>query len=289
MAADWLDPVVLDMWHPIAATVELVPDVQYQTRLLGESISYSAGSDGSYQAIRAAGDPMPVREDFGVLWTSLGCPPKELFDFPEFHEPDRQNVWAGSVGVHTSAPRAVENFLDMGHFPYVHTGYLGAEPHTEVKDYNVEIVNNGREVLATGCEFFQPMGALNALGGMLMEYVYRVPHPYCSILYKSSPIDDQRRDAIVVFCQAVDEENTRAHLVLSLLDDQSDERMIKAFQQLIFGQDKPILENQHPKRLPLDPSVETPIRSDKTSIAYRRWLLDLGIRYGVLVDEVEQQ
>ena len=54
------------------------------------------------------------------------------------------------------------------------------------------------------------------------------------------------------------------------------------FQQTIFGQDKPILENQLPKRLPLDPRAETPIRADKSAIVYRRWLSKQGIRYGVI-------
>lgn len=34
--------------------------------------------------------------------------------------------------------------------------------------------------------------------------------------------------------------------------------------------------------LPLDPRAETPIRSDRSSIAYRRWLSDLGVTYGVI-------
>jgi len=43
--------------------------------------------------------------------------------------------------------------------------------------------------------------------------------------------------------------------------------LIRRFQQTIFAQDKPILENQYPKRLPLDPRAETPIRADKVAIA----------------------
>ena len=36
----------------------------------------------------------------------------------------------------------MENFLDMAHFPYVHSGYLGIEPHTEVRDYDVDITRS---------------------------------------------------------------------------------------------------------------------------------------------------
>ena len=80
----------------------------------------------------------------------------------------------------------------------------------------------------------------------------------------------------------IGEEFIRAHLFLSLLDHASTDTTIRRFQQIIFSQDKPILENQYPKRLPLDPRAETPIRADKTAIAYRRWLTDLGVTYGVI-------
>ena len=293
------DPVALNLWHPVGAVVELAPGAVHETRLLEEAVSYGVRAGGETHAWRSVaglppgsqfepsdiGRPLPTLESLGYLWTSLGTPPPELFDLPEFHEPDRHNVWAGSIGVHTSAPRAVENFLDMGHFPYVHSGYLGIEPLTEVKEYQVDLVEGvgGRqEVLATECEFFQPLGALNADGGMLMGYVYRVPHPYCAILYKSSPIDESRMDAITIFCQPMDEETTRAHMLLSMLDDENDDRLLKRFQLLIFGQDKPILENQRPKRLPLGSRIETPVRSDKTSITYRRWLSDMGLTYCVI-------
>ena len=69
---------------------------------------------------------------------------------------------------------------------------------------------------------------------------------------------------------------------MCIIDDQSTDEEIRLFQQTIFGQDKPILENQFPKKLPLDPRAETPIRADKSAIAYRRWLSEKGITYGVI-------
>ena len=92
------------------------------------------------------------------------------------------------------------------------------------------------------------------------------------MLYKSSPLDEERLDVIAIFLQPMDQEHIRAHMMLSLLDEDNDDTFIRRFQLMIFGQDKPILENQFPKRLPLDPRAETPIRADKSAIAYRRWL-----------------
>ncbi|WP_108397026.1 aromatic ring-hydroxylating dioxygenase subunit alpha [Devosia submarina] len=289
------DPLTLNSWQVIAALDELPPGLVERTILLDTPLAMTRDRDGLPVVWRRTDeetgdeidpetifDRLPVTTGYGFVWTSLGTPPTDLFPIPEYAEPDRVNMSCGSIGIHVSAPRAVENFLDMGHFPYVHTDILGAEPHTEVKEYDVEVSEERDEVLATRCRFFQPRAALSATDGMEVEYVYRVPHPYCSVLYKSSPEAPERRDVIAIFLQPVSEERCRAHLLQSMIDSTSTITELRRFQQTIFGQDKPILENQYPKRLPLDPRSETPIRADKSAIAYRRWLSQKGVNYGVI-------
>lgn len=290
------DQVTLNLWHPLAAVAETPIGRVVETVLLEERLSFAidAESEGAVWRSRSdlpagasidlakVADLLPVKLAYGYIWTSLGLPPADIFPIPEYEEADRRKLNAATIGVNVSAPRAIENFLDMGHFPYVHTDILGAEPHTEVKEYDVEISADRDEIVATRCRFFQPMAAVTSEGGADVEYIYRVPHPYCSVLYKSSPADEKRLDVIAIFLQPVDQEHIRAHMMLCLLDPDSEDKAIKRFQQTIFGQDKPILENQTPKRLPLDPRAETPIRADKSAIAYRRWLSQKGVTYGVI-------
>jgi phenylpropionate dioxygenase-like ring-hydroxylating dioxygenase large terminal subunit len=290
-----VDPVTRDLWQVIAATDEIPVGQVETTVLLDTRLALTRDAEGLpvvwLRTTEEQGDEidadmvadrLPVITGYGYIWTSLGTPPDALFPIPEYAEPDRVNMSCGSIGIHVSAPRAVENFLDMGHFPYVHTDILGAEPHTEVKEYDVEVSEERDEVLATRCKFFQPRAALSATEGMEVEYVYRVPHPFCSVLYKSSPEAPDRRDVIAIFLQPMGEERCRAHLLQSMIDSTSTITDLRRFQQTIFGQDKPILENQYPKRLPLDPRAETPIRADKSAIAYRRWLSQKGITYGTI-------
>ncbi|MBB6470137.1 aromatic ring-hydroxylating oxygenase subunit alpha [Aminobacter carboxidus] len=290
------DQVILDLWHPLAALSEVPAGVVVGTILLEERLSLACDGTGKVAVWRSRRDlpvdgpvdisavagTLPVKLAYGYVWTSLGNPPADIFPIPEYAEADRRKLNAATFGVNVSAPRAIENFLDMGHFPYVHTDILGAEPHTEVKEYDVEISVDRDEILATRCRFFQPMASTTSDGGADVDYIYRVPHPYCSVLYKSSPMDETRLDVIAVFLQPVDQEHVRAHMLLCVLDEDNEDKVIKRFQQTIFGQDKPILENQFPKRLPLDPRAETPIRADKSAIAYRRWLSQKGVTYGVI-------
>ena len=294
------DTVLLDLWHPLGAVETMPVDGVWHDHLLGVPLTVSRAREGRPTVRRGArgqdgedarvadastgapaGEVLPVLERYGYLWTSLGTP-RPLFDIPEAVEPRRRLLHAGSVTVHTSAPRSIENFLDMGHFPFVHTAVLGEEPHTEVKDYQVTSSVEDQEIWATECLFFQPQAALGSTGGADVEYAYWVPHPHCSVLYKSSPGQEDALDAIAVFVQALDQEHIRAHMWLCLLDEQQPDWALRRFQTSIFGQDKPILENQLPRRLPLDPRAETPVRADKSAVAYRRWLGQLGVRYGVI-------
>ena len=283
------DQVILNQWHPISSLDVLTVGVIDNTVLLDSKISYQLNSKKEvlvWLRLDEKKTLLPTRISYGFIWVSLGNPPEDLFPFPEYNEPDRRNVATGVFGVNVSAGRTVENFLDMGHFPYVHSGILGEEPHTEVKEYEVEISDARDEVLATSCKFYQPQAAVSSNEGMDVDYIYRVPHINCALLYKSSPVDDARLDVIIIFVQPMGEEWVRAHTGMCIIDDDSTAEEIRQFQQTIFGQDKPILENQYPKQLPLDSRIETPIRDDKSAIAYRRWLSQKGLQYGVIPSSI---
>ena len=283
------DAVARSLLHPLFPTEELAAGEPRSTRLLGEPVTARAvngpgagGGPNRFEARAADGSELAVAVRFGYLWASFDPTPRPLFEIPEWAEPDRRGVHAATVAVRTSAPRAVENFLDMGHFPFVHTDILGAEPHTEVREYDVSLDEGAGEILATNCTFQQPRAAVGSTEAMLVDYVYRVPHPYCALLYKSCPSDLSRQDVIGLFVQPTSEVTVRAHAWLCVHDPDSTDTALKMFQQTIFGQDKPILENQQPARLPLDPRAETPIRADRMAVVYRRWLRAIGLRYGTL-------
>ncbi len=306
MGIDCSDPVILNQWHAISALDEISACGVHTTLLLGAGIAYASDGTGGYSVwcvpaadfgggggngssakgaarrpARGGGDSaLPVKIEYGYLWTSLGDPPGELFPLPEFHHPRRRNMNAGSIVVATSAPRAVENFLDLAHFPYVHDGSLGAPPHTEVLDYEVTMENG--EIHARDCDFMVPKVGANYSEPGWARYRYRVPHPFCVMLYFDSLPDPSLEDVVAIWVQPMTEELVRAHNYMGVIDDESSDAEIKSYQLLIFAQDKPILENQYPKCLPLHPRAETPIRADRSGIAYRRWLADLGVTYGTI-------
>ena len=280
MATDCTARAVLDLWHVLGARAEFALDEPVRTRLLGADLIVTRRA-AAIDVREPGGAPLPTLERYGYVWASLGAPSADLFAIDEVDEPDRRTLHAASLGVRVSAPRAIENFLDLAHFPFVHTDLLGVEPHTEVKPYDVAITADG-DMLATRCRFFQPKAAAFATEGFEVEYVFRVPHPFCSVLSKANAAFPDRMDVIALFIQPLGEERIRAHMMCSVLDDVSTVAEIRAFQQTVFGQDKLILENQIPRRLPLDPRAELPAPADASSLAYRRWLRARCFTYGTV-------
>jgi phenylpropionate dioxygenase-like ring-hydroxylating dioxygenase large terminal subunit len=253
------------------------------------------GADGSCRhipALPALGAPQlkarvttfQVQERYGMLWVCLGQPASPTPPaFPEFADQGLRKVWCGPYDVHSSGPRIVENFLDMAHFAFVHDGILGEAGHAAIADYQVERFDDaeyGSGVRATGCRAWQPQASKAATSGSDIEYTYRVVRPLTAILTKHAP--GALREAIALLAQPLSETTTRVWIILALADADSDADDLRAFQDTIFLQDKPILESQRPARLPLIPGAEVSVACDRMSLAYRAYLKQLNLRYGVL-------
>lgn len=278
------DPVALDEWYAVATLTE-VSERPVRTTLLGQDIIISRhGPEGGWQvreidADGRLGPPLPIRQRYQCLWTTLGAPRHDIFRLEEAQETGRRTVICGWVRMRTSGLRLVENFLDMAHFPYIHTNVLGAEPHTEVPRYMSEIRRDVDEVWATNCQFFQPQIVANGPGGMV-QLTYRVPSPFVVMLYRVCPSAPDRLDVIAMFVQPMEQDICRAQPVMYLVDDSASQLDLLKFEQIIFLQDRIIVENQRPLLLPLEPRSEIPTRADLSSVTYRRWLKEKGLRYG---------
>jgi phenylpropionate dioxygenase-like ring-hydroxylating dioxygenase large terminal subunit len=179
------DKAALDQWYPLGTETEIAFG-HSTTRLLGNDLTIDRAMDGTVTVKASDRDePLPIIKRFGLVWATLGEPRGGLFALPEADEEDRRVVNCGAVMVRASGLRIIENFLDMAHFPFVHTDILGAEPHTEVMHYNAEIRRDVDEVWATNCQFFQPQAALSATDGIMTDYIYRVMTPFTTLLYKT--------------------------------------------------------------------------------------------------------
>lgn len=219
----------------------------------------------------------------GLVWVRLAgggeaAPPP--FDAED--DPRLRKVTCGPYDVPSSAPRVVENFLDLAHFGFVHAGSLGDPERAAIGDYRVDETPTG--VVATGCRVWQPASSVQAAGGAWVDYTYAVVGPYTALLTKAPQAGGARidgfREAIALFACPVTSESCRVWFRLALTDFTSDDARLRAFQDAIFAQDAPIVASQRPRRLPLEPSAELHCAADRASAAYRRLLRRLGVSFG---------
>lgn len=230
-----------------------------------------------------------VREQYGLLWVRLATAPADDRGPPAFaaeQDARLRKLNCGPYDVATSAPRIIENFLDMAHFGFVHEGWLGDRGRVAVDNYRIDASADG--FLATGCKAWQPRSSIHAEDAAQVEYTYEVNAPYTAVLCKVPDAETVRIDdfheSIAMFVCPVSHESSRVWFRLAMNDFESPDETLQAFQHTIFSQDQPVLESQSPKRLPISgqaPVTELHSAADRSSSAYRRYLRERGIGFGV--------
>jgi phenylpropionate dioxygenase-like ring-hydroxylating dioxygenase large terminal subunit len=225
--------------------------------------------------VKARAATYHVRERYGLIWVCLGEPANEIAPFPEWDDPAFRKIFCGPYPVQAGGPRIVENFLDIAHFPFVHEGILGDIAHPEIEEYQAEIGPDG--VVAEGVRVYQPDPYGTGVGDTV-SYTYRVHRPLTASLTKES---DGPRFTILLMVTPHDLASSSAWIWMAQNygHDIPEEELV-AYQDEIFLQDRPIVESQRPELLPLDLQAELHLRSDRTAIAYRRWLHQLGVTFG---------
>lgn len=218
-------------------------------------------------------------EYLGLIWVCLGEEPQPLIRYPEYGQAGYRTAICGPYEVKANAPRIIENFLDVSHLMFVHEGMLGDEDHAEIVDYDVDFIDN--RFITSKIPVYQPNSDGRSKGGY-SDYVYEILNPTTARFTKTTEGSDDEFTILV----AVNQEGKEQSRVFMLLTrnydlDQPDDSFIE-FQDIIFYQDLDVVESQKPELLPLDLQAEMHLKSDALTIAYRRWLDELGVENGTM-------
>jgi phenylpropionate dioxygenase-like ring-hydroxylating dioxygenase large terminal subunit len=216
-----------------------------------------------------------ARERYDLVWVSLGQPDHDIPPLPEWEDDSYRKILCGPYDFNAAGPRAIENFLDVAHFPFVHAGFLGDPQYPEIEDYEARIEPEG--VVAEGISVWQPNPDGSSRGAKV-SYTYRVFRPLTAYFVKTSAGPSF---AAYFTISPVDELASRGWMWLAMnYDFDTPAEEIRAFESEVTAQDVPIVESQRPELLPLDLQAELHLRSDRTAIAYRQWLKKLGLTFG---------
>ena len=220
---------------------------------------------------------VPLVQAHGLLWLQPDGGTPRLPAFAAESDAQLRCVNVGPFDVATSAPRVVENFLDLAHFGLVHAGWLGDGGHMEVPPYTVQVDDSG--VQARGCRAWQPRSNVRSSGGAWVGYDYDVTGPYTAVLAKVPDQPGGWRESIALFICPSAPEQSRVWFRMAVPLGETDDAALRAFQTTIFQQDQPVLESQRPRLLPVT-GGELHCAADRSAVAYRRWLQQQGILFG---------
>ncbi|MFN8024746.1 MAG: aromatic ring-hydroxylating dioxygenase subunit alpha [Acidimicrobiales bacterium] len=224
-----------------------------------------------------------VVERYGLVWLSPEPPIVPMLDVPEWDDPDFVVAPLPDLVWHAGAAQMVDNFLDLTHFPFVHTDTFGDPDDLEVPHYDVV-----RDGLGFTCDYVHSTKLLqDSFGAAEFEVA-----PRRSIWWYAAPFSIRLRIeypaenvvlTILFFHQPVDAVTTKLY-AFDLRNDIADGRTTVedtvAFQLAVATEDKVLLEQMVSKAVPLDLSAEVHTRADKITLEMRRVLADFVVAAG---------
>jgi phenylpropionate dioxygenase-like ring-hydroxylating dioxygenase large terminal subunit len=209
---------------------------------------------------------------YGIVWACLsGKPVWQLPHWDGIENPELKKVYFAIDTWKTSAGRHVENFNDLAHFPWVHTGSFGGDTSVPVPPYEVQHTDYGLTFLVPYTEGFNRFD--DGVPGDTRDVVYRyeLTFPFTTLL-KIAPKGTNYVQYFADVASPASAHETRIFQLFTDTTGDPDVAFWQRDQRTINGEDIALVEGQFPQELPLDTRDEMHIPADRMSIEYRRAL-----------------
>ncbi|WP_438445217.1 aromatic ring-hydroxylating dioxygenase subunit alpha [Gorillibacterium sp. sgz5001074] len=214
----------------------------------------------------------------GLVWVCIGEPEAPEPELSGLIDRELLSILMGPYPVQASAPRVIENFLDVSHLMFVHEGLLGDSAHAEIGEYQMTSGADGI-LRSDEIEIYQPDPDGRGLG-VTNRYIYEIISPLFVRLTKRTAGTDEVFHLFLMVNPDSETACTAYMLQLRNYAPEVPDQVFIDFQDRLLEQDKRIVENQKPELLPLDLQAELHLKCDRVSIAYRKYLLDAGVTFG---------
>ena len=253
---------------------------------------YRFAADGACVEIPAVdpGLPVPSRarattaagvtERLGLVWLAPADPVTLLPEVPEHEDPSFVNCPLEPSDWNAGAAQMADNFLDLGHLPFLHLGTFGEENDKIVGDYFLD--RDGWRFTAVHRHLTKALA--DSLDGgpdyRVVErellFVFTAPHHvYLRITYV-----EEGAVLTISFChQPVNATTTRLYCTdyrNDIVDEPGPRAEAVAFQEAVAAEDKALLERMHRKAVPLNVTAEYHSRADRITLEMRRMLAALA-------------
>ncbi len=212
-----------------------------------------------------------AEERYGLVWVTLGDEPRApIPDLSVLEDPSIRLVVRDKRVWKCSAARAIEGFLDIAHFPWVHEGILGTRDNPRTPDMPTE--RNGDELR------FVVENPPDKLHPIPYRRFYQLNRPFAASIERKEP--NGNFEKLFFICTPhTDKECSRITLIGRNYEPESPETgKIEDLEELSIEQARHVAEKQRPEELPLDMTEQLHIRGpDAASIEFRKMLKELGV------------
>ena len=256
---------------------------------------WSFGSDGRCVGVPSSGQAatippaahlacVGVEERYGLVWICLGEPAGRIPIIAQEGDRSFRRINSGIQRWDVSATRMVDNFCDVSHFPWVHTGTFGDSqelvvPHIAVDDlddgwfgftYEVDVGNPDQALATTGTS--QSVVHRRMSTGFQLPFMVRSTIRY----------EDGLEHILLLCTTPVDDTSSLFTFVVWRNDDfGNDPEHVIAFDRAIGAEDKSMLERIR-GTLPLGRTELANVQADRCSVEWRR-------RFAALIGVVDDR
>lgn len=245
----------------------------------GRCVEIPANDPGLPVPSRARVSTAPAAERYGLVWVCIGPAPSSIPTLPECERDDYVVIHELMEEWHASAPRIIDNGLDVTHVAFVHRNSVGSDGAPRMANVDVERDGisirfsatyttrvNEQQRANTGIQ--ADFTTRSTRGELVQPFVFRGVLEYHEtglrhVLFKTAtPIDDER----TLFCQFVARNDN---------PDPARVEGIVALDRTVQDEDKKLLE-AIAADFPLDVHSELHTRADRMTLEYRRALAELA-------------
>jgi phenylpropionate dioxygenase-like ring-hydroxylating dioxygenase large terminal subunit len=222
-------------------------------------------------------------ERYGLVWVCVDEPRAGIPDLLEADTPgftlihEMMEVWKAS------APRIVDNALDVSHVAWVHRTSVGSSAHPRLEVREFERTPGGLKFAVTLTSAVT--GVQKANTGIDSDLTRRTTHAELvqPLVFRGRMVYEENGLEHVLFktCTPIDDHTTLFCQFIARNDDPDPSRWdeITSVDRTVQAEDRALLENVKPD-FPLDITTELHTKADRMTLEYRKILADLARETG---------
>jgi phenylpropionate dioxygenase-like ring-hydroxylating dioxygenase large terminal subunit len=219
-----------------------------------------------------------VEERYGMVWICPGMPRASIPDLPEAESADYFVLHEIMELWQASAPRVIDNALDVSHVAWTHKNTVGDSSAPKMQNMVVE--RDGQSVRSRVSYRMRVTEAMRRNTGITSEFAMRVTNselvqPF--VFRDAMEYENGLRHVLMKVATPVDDTHTLFIQFIARNDNPDEEKQaaIIALDRLIQSEDKALLERIRPE-FPLQVQTEMHTRTDRMTVEYRRILAELA-------------